>query len=509
MVSCYTGLCTNVQDSTGPGGIDRREYLKLAGAAAATATASAGCMGLGDGNGGTGEVTIPDDPDGAVEGTSLTHAMDEGHNTNPFEWFNDEISDQTGVSVDNIQTFPPGQVYSNLNTEFTTGETGFDLCSFYPQYLGEFARNGHITPLDDMMKIDGWSPAFDDLLAPYRNMYTQWGGNTYALPIDGDVLMLVYRQDLFEQHNQEVPETWNEFNEVARYFTEETDDVDYGVATFGARSYAYGWFITRFGGAGGIYFDEDMNPQIDSEAGRMALESWAETLEYADPNSASYGYAGLRDAFINERAAMVIQFTDVPKKAAASDTVSDAWGGAPIPGFEGMDPASAMPVGRVLGVSDYVGNDRKLAAYRYAQTISRPTFSGHMVSDPDCGLDPYRTSHFENPEYFASANEYRDGQPASSIAFDSMDRAEEYTSAVGDTLEQGYPIPYWPGAQNYIQALTIECSRFVSGQQGVDQTLSRVQEEWNDIVEDLCADEQREAYQNVIDAWQDAGIWLE
>lgn len=492
----------------GNDGMDRRDFVKLTGAAAATsATATAGCLGLGGDGGGGEAVDIPDDPDGAVDGMSITHAMDEGHNTNPFRWFNDEISDETGVSVDDIQGFSFTGLYSNLNTEFQSGETGFDLFSFFPQFLGEFAANGHTVPLDNMMEIDGWEPEFDDLLDPYRNMYTQWGGETHALPIDGDVLMLVYRKDLFEEHNKEVPETWQEFNEVARYFTEETDDIDYGVATFGRRGFSYGWFLTRFGGANGIYFDEDMNPQINTEAGQMALESWAETLEYADPNSGSYGYAELRDAFINERAAMVIQWTDVPKKAAASDTVADSWGGAPVPGFEGMSAASSMPVGRVLGVSNYVENDRKLAAYRFAQTFVSQKYSQHMVSDPDCGEDPFRFSHFENPEVFTQANEFRDGQPDSSIAFSTMEKAEEYTEAVQSTLEQGYPVPYWPGAQNYIEALDVEISNFVSGQQGVEETLEAVEEEWNSIVDDLGREQQQDYYSNVIDAWQNAGIW--
>jgi ABC-type glycerol-3-phosphate transport system substrate-binding protein len=86
----------------------------------------------------------------------------------------------------------------------------------------------------------------------------------YALPIGDDALMLVYRRDLFEEHDIEVPETWSEFNEVARYFTEETDDIDHGVATYGKRGNTYGWFLNRFGG---LYFDEEMNPQINTEAG--------------------------------------------------------------------------------------------------------------------------------------------------------------------------------------------------------------------------------------------------
>jgi len=485
----------------------RRAFMKAASAGAiAGAGASAGCLG-GDGGDGGGAVDIPDDPDAAVDGTSIVHAMDEGQNTRPFDWFNDEISEETGVSVDNVQGFSFTDLYSNLVTEFTSGDTSFDLFSFYPQYLGEFAANGHAAPLDDMMAIDGWSPDFDDLLAPYRTMYTQWGGNTYALPIDGDVLMLVYRQDLFEKHDQEVPETWSEFNEVARYFTEETDDIEYGVATYGKRGFSYGWFLTRFGGAGGIYFDEDMNPQIDTEAGRTALESWQETLEYADPSSPSYGYAELRDAFLNERAAMVIQWTDVPKQAAATDAVADAWGGAPVPGFAGQTAASSMPVGRVLAVSNYVSDERKLAAYRYAQTFASPKYSQQMVSDPNCGEDPFRNSQLENPSAFAEPNQYRDGQPESSAAFSSSEKAAEYAEAVQSTLEQGYPVPYWPGAQAYIEPLDTNMSQFVAGDQGVDETLQSVEEEWNDIVDERGREQQREYYQNVIDAWRDAGIW--
>lgn len=483
--------------------VSRRTVL---GATGAAGVALAGCLGGGGGGDGAA-VEIPDDPNSVVDGTSITTAIDEGQNALPFDWFNDDVSSETGVSVDNIQGFSFTGLYSNLVTEFTSGETGFDLFSFYPQFLGEFAANGHAAPLDDLMEVDGWDPAFNDLLSPYQNMYTQWGGSTYALPYDGDVLMLVYRKDLFEKHNQEVPETWSEFNEVAQYFTEETNDIDYGVATFGRRGFSYGWFLTRFGGAGGIYFDEDMNPQINTEAGRMALESWQETLEYADPNSPSYGYAELRDAFLNERAAMVVQWTDVPKAAGASDTVADNWGGAPVPGFSGQQAASSMPVGRVLAVSNYVSNEKKLAAYRYAQALTAGQYSSQMVSDPECGEDPFRTSHFEDPSVFTEPNEFREGQPESSIAFSSLDKAEEYTESVQASLEQGYPVPYWPGAQAYIEALDTNISQFVAGDQGVDETLESVEEEWNSIVEDRGREQQLDHYEKVIDAWQNAGIW--
>jgi ABC-type glycerol-3-phosphate transport system substrate-binding protein len=219
-------------------------------ASIAAAAGVSGCIGGGeDGGGGGGAVDILDDSDSTVDGSSIMLAMDEGHNTRPFEWFNDAVQENTGVEVGEINGFR--SLFSKFKTEFTNNSRAFDLVRFYPQYLGIFAANDHLTPLDDMMEIYGWDPQFDDLLKPFRQMYTQWGGNTYALPIDGDVLMLVYQRDLFEKHDVDVPEAWAEFNEVARYFTEETDDVDHGVVTYGKRDFSYGWFLARFGGLGG------------------------------------------------------------------------------------------------------------------------------------------------------------------------------------------------------------------------------------------------------------------
>lgn len=488
-------------------GINRREFVKYASAtSAAVATGGlSGCLGGGGGED-EGPVAIPDDPDAAVDGESITLAMDAGHNTRPFNWFKDEIEGDTGVTLDNIEGFGFADLPQKLQTEFNAQSDAFDLTVFYPQYLGTMAANNHLTPLDPMMEIDGWDPAFDSLLKPFRQMYTQWGGNTYALPIDGDVLMLVYRKDLFDKHDIDVPGTWTEFNQVAQYFTEETDDVPYGAATFGKRGFAYGWFLTRFGGAGGVYFDEEMNPQINTEAGRKAMQSLKDDLQYMPDETASYGYAELRDAFLNEQVAMVIQWTDVPKKAAASDTVSDKWGGAPVPGFEGDTAASAMPVGRVMAVPRYVSDTKKLAAYRFAQTFAGPKYSPHMVSDPRCGEDPFRTEHFDDPSIYTSENPYSDDTEGSA-SFATQEAAEEYAAAVQATLEQGYPEPYWPGAPQYINALDIEVSKLVSGQVDVDQALENVESEWNSIVEELGRESQQEAYSNVIDAWKNAGIW--
>lgn len=487
----------------------RRQILKTGAAASAAATTGlAGCTDALTGDGGSADrVTIPDNPEEVVKGRTVNFAMDGGQNTLPARWSKDEIKKETGVELGKITGFPFSGLFDKLMTEFTAKSDAFDMVGFYPQMLGTFAANGHLTPLDEMMEISGWDSDFKNVLKPFRKILTQWNGNTYALPFDGDVLMLVYRRDLFNKHNIKVPETWSEFNEAARYFTEETDDIEHGVATYGKRGFSYGWFLTRFGGAGGIYFDEDMNPQINTEAGRKALETWKETIKYAPDATSSYGYVGLRDAFTKGKAAMVIQWTDVPKKAATSEVTRGKWGGAPVPGFEGGGAASAMPVSRVLGIPSYVSDEQKLAAFRFIQKLTSPSYSKHYVSDPLCGQDPFHSAHFGNPEVYTQPNPLHEGKESKETAFQDIESAKQYTSAVEQTLEQGYPEPYWPGAKQYINALDIQTSKFVAGQVGVDEMLENVEEEWKSIVQDLGKESQKKAYQNVVSAWKEAGLW--
>lgn len=487
-------------------GIGRRDILRMTGGAGAAMMAGlAGCMGMGGDD--NSEVSVPDDPDSEIDGATIQLSIDEGHNTLPFEWYRDSIAEETGVSLENIDGVGFTEVFESQMTEFNAQSDEYDLVSFYPQYLGTYAANGHLTALDDLLEIDGWDPKFDDILDPFRQMYTQWGGSTYALPIDGDVLMLVYRRDLFDEHSISVPETWSEFNEAARYFTEETNDIDYGVATYGQRGDTYGWFLNRFGGLGGKYFDEDMNPQINTEAGRRALENWQETIAHAPSETVSYGYPELRDAFTGGQVAMVIQWTDVPKKAATSDVTKGNWAGAPVPGWEDGDAVSAMPVGRVLGIPSYIDNTQKLAAYRFAQRFTLSEYSAHTVSDPDCGHDPFRYSHFENPEVFTQPNAHREDEPESSISFEDMESAESYAAAVEASLQQGYPVPYWPGAQQYIEAMDIHLSNFVAGELGIDETLENIESDMNSVVDELGREQQQEHYENVIEAWENAGLW--
>jgi multiple sugar transport system substrate-binding protein len=124
---------------------------------------------------------------------------DAGHNLKPYEFWKGDF-EKAGIKIQIIEV-PFEGVYEKEKTEFVAGTGAFDVVTFYPAYIGDFAGNGYLAPLDNYLKktpASVWDPHPEDVLAPFWQLYCKFGGKVYALPIDGDVLMLQYRKDLIE-----------------------------------------------------------------------------------------------------------------------------------------------------------------------------------------------------------------------------------------------------------------------------------------------------------------------
>lgn len=111
-----------------------------------------------------------------------------------------------------------------------------------------------------------------------------WGGTVYGLPDDGDVFVLYYRKDLFEdpenmsefkaKHGYELapPTTWEQFAEISQFFTDKFAPALYGSGAMHGIPHVHYFFQERFRVAGGKFFDpETMKATINSEIGVQAL----------------------------------------------------------------------------------------------------------------------------------------------------------------------------------------------------------------------------------------------
>jgi multiple sugar transport system substrate-binding protein len=441
---------------------------------------------------------------------------DAGHNLKPYEFWKSDF-EKAGINIQ-ITEVPFEGVYEKEKTEFVAGTGAFDVVTFYPAYIGDFAGNGYLEPLDDYMKKDPagvWDPNASDVLTPFWELYCKFGGKVYALPIDGDILMLMYRKDLIENPDEQAafkekygkdlkaPETWDDWLQIGEFFTRKKGDTlagqtldrdFYGSAEFAKRGFSFAWFVNRWAAFGEPYFDEAMKPQVNSPNAVKALQNMVDSLKNAPPDVLGYGYDELRDAFIKSNVAMVVQWTDVPKKGAdpTQSEIAGKIGVGRVPGWavDGeVVHRAMMPVGRVVAVA--ADSKNKEAAYWVAKHVSYDR-SLEDVSTSLTGLDPYRTTHFSNPQAYTM--------------FPTQDEAQAYLKGVEAAMADGYPEIFIPGAAQYEDSLDLHVNKALAGQETPQQALDAVAVEWEQITDRLGRDQQVDLWNKALEAYRTLGL---
>ncbi len=447
---------------------------------------------------------------------TVTVFGDAGHNMGPYDFWKADF-EAMGITVEQV-TAPFENVYDVLKTEFVAQTGAFDVVTFYPSYIGDFASNGYLLPLDEFMAREPaavWDPMMDDVLAPFRELYNKFSGQTYALTVDGDVLVLQYRKDLFENADEQAafkakygydlrpPETWQEWLDVGAFFTRKAGETlagevlaedFYGSSEFGKRGFSVHWFLNRAASAGVIYFDEDMNPGINTPEAVAALQNMIDSLKNAPPDVLNSGYDELRDIFIQGRAAMVVQWTDVPKKAADPNQskIVGKVGVGRIPGTPVGDTVvhrSMMPVGRVVAIS--ADSDVPEAAYCVIKHVAYNR-SLEDVSTSLTGLDPYRLSHLNNPSAFAPLM--------------GEENAVAYLEGLKVALADGFPEIFIPGSAQYTDALDLEVNRALAGEISAEQALNNAAARWNEITDTLGRDSQIAVWRQALESYRALGL---
>ncbi len=456
-----------------------------------------------------------DYPPTKCNNVTLTVVGDAGHNLKPWEFWKDEFN-KAGINIKIIEV-PFEGVYDKEKTEFVAGSGAFDIVTFYPSYMGDFAGNGYLEPLDDYMKKEpasAYDPNQNDVMAPFRELYNKWGGKTYALTIDGDSHMLIYRKDLFNnaeeqaaykaKYNKDLkpPETWDDWLQIGQFFTRkkgeklagQTLDKDfYGSADLMKRGFSYAWFLDRWVALGQLYWDADMNPQINTPEAVKGLQNMIDSKKNSPPDVLSYGYDELRDALLKGNVAMVVQWTDVPKKgySPTDSVVAGKLGQGTVPGLmvDGkVVHRGMMPVGRVLAIA--ASSKNKDCAYWAIKHFAYDR-STENVSTTLTGLDPYRQSHFEHPEAFSM--------------FPTTDAAQEYLNGVKEALADGYPDILIPGAAQYQDALDLHVNKALAGEETAQAALDAAANEWNAITDKLGRDKQKQFWAASIQALKAMG----
>lgn len=451
-------------------------------------------------------------------GKTLTVLVTPGFLSKAWHTQAQEWAAQEGATVRVIEV-ADSELYEHMMTELITGSGAYDIVQYPPYWNGDVMPAGLLRPLDAF--IEAGDIDWDDYLPVFRDNLSAWGGVTYGVQIDGDVFVLAYRKDLFEDPKEQaafkdrygyeltVPETWSQFLDVAEFFTRDTDGdgvVDFwGTADIARRGAVSMWhFFARLAAyldsphvyAGGIYFDPDtMQPLIDSPAGVRALEEFVASTEpnRSPPGIQSYDWSDVWNAFVSGQVAMVFAWPDLGPLSidpAYSKIIGKA-GFARLPGSyevwntetgrweqrEEAHAASPLAWGWTLGITSTSRNPD--AAYDLIEYMVTGERSIEHAIWSDDGFDPYRRSQFADPR-----------------VAEAYSQIPEFMPALLANIEVGIPDLRIPGTREYYDAIELHISRALQREVTPEEALRAAARDWNNITNRRGLANQLRAYRD-------------
>ena len=397
----------------------------------------------------------------------------------------------TGIEV-KVSESPYVELFPKTMIEHR-GRTGaFDMLTISPAWLADLVTAGALEPLDEYMEKYGAIDEFDDVNPAFKD-YMSWKGTTYALMVDGDVFVLYYRKDIFEdpenrtafkaKHGYDLapPKTWKEFDEISQFITDKYAPETYGSGLIHT-GYMHFFFSERFRNYGGKFFDLDtMKATINSDVGVQALTDLVAQIRSMPPGVESWGFIESLAALANGDIAMTISWPPVGRWAEGLYEGEDALSWVPKTKVRGNVGYAAPPGGHpelaagiMLAVSPH--SENKDAAYLYIQWLHSKRESLKNVMSPVGLRDPFRLSHYQSEAY----QELWPG-------------AKDYLQVLWDGAANGLADLAIINTFKYMDDLAREVVAAISGKDP-KEALDTVAEAWDETTEKIGVDAQREAY---------------
>jgi ABC-type glycerol-3-phosphate transport system substrate-binding protein len=204
-------------------------------------------------------------------------------------------------------------------------------------------------------------------------------GKQYALPVDPNVQLLVYRKDLFEQKGLTPPATWDELLAAAKAFHDPAKQ-QYGIAITASSDVQTAlYLLVSVWSQGGELVDARGRGGMDTPAGKKGGEMYLELLKYAPPNVRSYAFPDVNKAIQLGQAAMAIQWASgaKPMEDKTRSSVSGKLGYTLVPKAVRQTPMRGV---WTIGIAKSTPNQD--AAWEFAKWLSSKEFGLAAVKYP-------------------------------------------------------------------------------------------------------------------------------
>ena len=234
-----------------------------------------------------------------------------------------KFTEETGikVEVDRLQYLAMRQ---KQTLELTKPRGDYDLMAYVVFSKADYVSADQIEPLarffmNPKISDTGYDP--EDLINGYvQNIGVAGGkkgylpgptGALFGVPFGSETSVLGYRKDIFDKHGLKVPETYAELLDLACRIPELEPGMA-GLTSRGASGHQVSHaFLLHLAPLGGRVFDDNWNPTINNAAAVEAGEALKTILECGPEGGTSFGYAEMKNAFLQGKAAMYLDSTSV------------------------------------------------------------------------------------------------------------------------------------------------------------------------------------------------------
>jgi multiple sugar transport system substrate-binding protein len=216
-----------------------------------------------------------------LTGTTIKMAAIGGQ---PYEAMYESIKtfeEATGANVEIVFLGDGFQIDRYLKTNYAAGTEDFDVAWNHTSFMAQYT--------DFVEPLQNWfTPEELSVFAPAIVQAATIDGNLQLIPRHADISSLHYRTDLFADADLQAkfkakygyelapPATIQQMSDMAAFFVGE-GVVQYGTQFAGKEEGLAGRFYELLLANGGDYFDADLNPIFDSDAGKLTAQ-WMQDL---------------------------------------------------------------------------------------------------------------------------------------------------------------------------------------------------------------------------------------
>lgn len=378
------------------------------------------------------------------------------------------FSEATGIAFEFVET-PVDEINSRMVIDTISATNSFDLALPATFGLPDLVEAGALA------NLDGFSAKYEpfdfqtDALFSLGDYYKD---SLYGYQTDGDAYLMFYNRDWLDDPEEQkrfadrhgyalqIPRTWEQLDATMAFFHRPEED-RYGGALFRTPNYIAWEFWIRFHAKGFWPFDENLDPQIDNEAGVAALEELIAASSSLYPAARTNGLFDNWEAFAKGNMFCNIGWGGTQKYLnGESSNVKGRLAFGPTPGGHVDGQLLVVPYfnwGWNYTVSS--GSKNPELAYLFALYACSPEMSTRAVRESGGYFDPFRSEHYSDPQIIETYS-------------------EDFLSAHRDSMARSIPDLYLRGQGEYFDALRENLVLADSGSISAKEALDRTAKQW-------------------------------